>query len=119
MAAGATRGSKLLRQILIGAAGSAVVLMIDLFVIGWSHDNGTIRILVTAVVFSVAFLAAKLLLVHEQPDSGNGRDVLSQNEVSGTMSVDADEIAANGASSALSSNKVGGDMTVKADKISS
>jgi hypothetical protein len=103
------------KQLLIGAAGSAFVVLADIFAIQWSDNNNWIRAAVAGVVFVVAFCFARFLPQSVNPD----RTVLSENEVEGTMSVEAGEVSAKGAGKVLSSNKTGGDFSVKVDKIDS
>lgn len=103
------------KQVLIGVAGSALVLLFDVFAIEWSGNNNWIRAGVAAVVFGLATILAKFL-----PKGGvPGRAVGSDNEVKGTMTVNAGEISAEGAERVLSANKIEGDFSVTVDKIDS
>ncbi|WP_430427848.1 hypothetical protein [Parasphingorhabdus sp.] len=105
----------MIREILVGVSGSAAVLVIDLFVVRWSGDSNGTRAAVAVTIFVIAFCVTRLL-----PSRDNSkRMILSDNKVSGAMSVDAKEVSADAAEKLLSSNKTSGDLKVKANKISS
>ncbi|WP_193743313.1 hypothetical protein [Sandarakinorhabdus sp. AAP62] len=105
----------MIKNTLIGVAGSAVVLAIDLFVVRWSGDSNGARAAVALVIFLLAFVITKRMSP-EKPSKGA---VLSDNEVGGSMSIETNNVSAPGSEKILSNNKTDGDFIVKAGKINS
>jgi hypothetical protein len=106
-----------MRSLLIGAAGSALVLAIDLGVMHWGNENILVRIGAAGAAFVVFYIAAVAIPLRET--APKLKRILSGIRSKDRLEVEAGKITSPNATDILSEIEADKGVKVKVDEIQS
>ncbi|HET9640541.1 MAG TPA: hypothetical protein VFP12_15180 [Allosphingosinicella sp.] len=106
-----------MRSLLIGAAGSALVLAFDLGVMHWGSESVLVRLGSAALAFGVFFVAS--VAIPWRDISPKLKRILSGIKSKGRVEVDAGKITSSNATEILSEIEAAKDVKIKVAEIES